>query len=274
MSQPVNKSVQKSATSEWVETFTVVAEALLIAIVLRSFLYQPFSIPTASMQQTLMIGDYFVANKFVWGYGKHSFSLGRYGDFSALDFEMPISNRILGRDPNRGDVAVFRPVPQNIEYIKRIVGLPGDTIETRRGFLYINGMMVEREEVGKALDTDSSGQTVEVTVYREIFPEGTTHIIQEISDNEPLDNKGPYVVPAGHYFMMGDNRDRSADSRVLESVGYVPAVNLIAKAEARFFSIKDNIPPWQIWQWPANVRWDRMFQGVNSTTPYGDVETP
>lgn len=263
MSQPADKSINKSATNEWWETFVVIVEALLIAIVLRSFLYQPFSIPTASMQQTMMIGDYFVANKFVWGYGKHSFSLGRYGNFTLLDFELPIANRILGRDPNRGDIAVFRPVPQNIEYIKRIVGLPGDTIQVREGRLYINGTMVEREEIAKAKDTDSNGQTVDVTVYRETFPEGTTHIIQEISDNAGLDNTSEYVVPAGHYFMMGDNRDRSADSRVLSQVGYVPAVNLIAKAEARFFSIKDNIPPWQLWQWPANVRWDRMFQGVD-----------
>ncbi|KKC39635.1 signal peptidase [Devosia epidermidihirudinis] len=274
MSQSVKKSAKKSAANEWVETIVVVVEALLIAIVLRSFLYQPFSIPTASMQQTLMIGDYFVANKFVWGYGKHSFSLGRYGDFSALDFELPISNRIFGRDPNRGDIAVFRPVPQNIEYIKRIVGLPGDRIQMKAGRLYINDVMVEREELGKAQDTDSENRTVEVTVYRETFPEGTTHIIQEISDDQPLDNTAEYVVPAGHYFMMGDNRDRSADSRVLSQVGYVPAVNLIAKAEARFFSIKDNLPPWQIWQWPANVRWDRMFQGVDSNVPYHTTTTP
>ena len=263
MSQPVDKPAHKSATSEWLETIIVVVEALLIAIVLRSFLYQPFSIPTASMQQTLMIGDYFIANKFVWGYGKHSFSLGRYGDFTALDFELPIANRILGRDPNRGDIAVFRPVPQDVEYIKRIVGLPGDRIQMREGRLYINDAMVEREAIGTATDTDSSAQSVEVTVYRETFPEGTTHTIQEISDTGPLDNTQVYVVPAGHYFMMGDNRDRSADSRVLSQVGYVPAVNLIAKAEARFFSIKDNLPPWQIWQWPANVRWDRMFQTID-----------
>ena len=263
MSQPADKPAHKSATSEWVETIVVVVEALLIAIVLRSFLYQPFSIPTASMQQTLMIGDYFVANKFVWGYGKHSFSLGRYGDFTALDFELPIANRILGRDPNRGDIAVFRPVPQNVEYIKRIVGMPGDRIQMREGRLYINDVMVEREEIGTTIDTDSSAQSVEVTVYRETFPDGSTHTIQEISDTSPLDNTPVYVVPAGHYFMMGDNRDRSADSRVLSQVGYVPAVNLIAKAEARFFSIKDNLPPWQIWQWPANVRWDRMFQTID-----------
>jgi signal peptidase I len=274
MSQPMSKAVKKSGRGELVDTIVVVVEALLIAVLFRTFLYQPFSIPTASMQSTLMIGDYFVANKFVWGYGKHSFSLGRYGDFALLDFELPISNRILGRDPNRGDIAVFRPVPQNMEYIKRIVGLPGDRIQMIEGRLYINGTMIEREEVGKALDTDSNGDAREVTVYRETFPEGTTHLIQEISDNAPLDNTPEYVVPAGHFFMMGDNRDRSADSRVLSQVGYVPAVNLIAKAEARFFSIRDNIAPWQIWQWPANVRWDRMFQSVYGNPPYDTTPSP
>ena len=263
MSQPAGKIAKKAETNEWWDTIVVVVEALLIAIVLRSFLYQPFSIPTASMQQTLMIGDYFVANKFVWGYGKHSFSLGRYGSFTLLDFELPINNRILGRDPNRGDIAVFRPVPQNMEYIKRIVGLPGDRVQMREGRLYINGTMIERQAIGTAQDTDSEGDSREVTVYQETFPEGTVHTIQEISDNGPLDNTQEYVVPAGHYFMMGDNRDRSADSRVLSSVGFVPAVNLIAKAEARFFSIKDNLPPGQLWQWPANVRRDRMFQQID-----------
>ena len=154
------------------------------------------------------------------------------------------------------------------------MGLPGDRIQMQDGRLYINGTMVEREEVGKAIDTDSNGDSREVTVYRETFPEGTAHIIQEIGDNLSLDNTPEYLVPAGHYFMMGDNRDRSADSRVLSQVGYVPAVNLIAKAEAIFFSIQDNIPPWQIWQWPANVRWNRMFHSVYTDQPDTNLAAP
>src|SRR5690606_16861199 len=150
-----DKPAKKSAANEWMETLIVIVEALAIAIFLRFFLYQPFSIPTASMQQTLMIGDYFVANKYVWGYGKHSFSLGRYGNFALLDLALPISSRLTGREPTRGHIAVFRPLPRTMECIKRIVGLPGDTLQMRHGRLYINGTMVEREEVGRALDTDS-----------------------------------------------------------------------------------------------------------------------
>ncbi len=237
------KAVKKSAGRELFDTVVVIVEALIIALVFRTFLYQPFSIPTASMQSTMMIGDYFVASKFTWGYGPYSFP-----------FPIPgLNQRIFGRDPNRGDVAVFRPVPQQEDYIKRVIGLPGDTIEMREGRLYINGTMVEREEIGRGVDRNDSGQEVPVILYRETLPpsvaggEPVTHVIQEISDNAPLDNAGPFVVPAGHFFMMGDNRDRSADSRVLSAVGYVPAANLIGKAEATFFSITDNIAPLKIW---------------------------
>lgn len=239
--------------SELRETIVVIIEALVIALVFRTFFYQPFSIPTASMQSTLMIGDYLLANKFVWGYGQYSFPLGI----------VPLNGaRLLGREPNRGDIAVFRPVPQRDPYIKRIVGMPGERIQMIDGILHINGTAVKREQVGITFDKDSTGFEVPVTVYRETFPEGTSHTIQEISDNSPLDNTQEFVVPSGHYFMMGDNRDRSADSRVRSVVGYVPAGNLIGKAEVRFFSIADNIPPWQLWQWPANVRWDRMLESV------------
>ncbi|WP_423068355.1 signal peptidase I [Devosia sp. CN2-171] len=254
MSQTVSKAEIKAGKkkNELLETIIVIVEALIIALIFRSFLYQPFSIPTASMQQTLMIGDYFLANKWAWGFGKYSFPIA-----------IPFNGRILGNAPNRGDVAVFRNEITNEDYIKRVIGLPGDTIQMREGRLYINGTIVEREKTGMAKDTDSYMTTVDVTVYTETLPNGVKHTIQEISDDESLDNTPEYVVPAGHYFMMGDNRDRSADSRVLSQVGYVPLDNFIGKAEARFFSIKNNLPPWQLWEWPANVRWDRMFQSVN-----------
>lgn len=246
------------------ETVNVIFQALILALVIRTLLFQPFSIPSGSMRPTLLEGDYLFVTKWAYGYSRYSLP------FSPNLF----SGRIFGSAPERGDVVVFKfPPNPSLDYIKRVIGLPGDRIQMREGRLYINDVMAEREEIGRKLDTDSNGDTREVTVYRETFPEGTTHIIQEIGDNLSLDNTPEYQVPAGHYFMMGDNRDRSADSRVLSQVGYVPAVNLIAKAEARFFSIRDNLPPWQIWQWPANVRWDRMFQSVYGDTPY-DTEAP
>ena len=246
------KAGKKAKRSEAVETVIVIVEALLIAMVFRTFLYQPFSIPTGSMQSTLMIGDYFIANKFAWGFGRYSFPV-----------PLPLGDRILTfSQPQQGDVAVFFNGPTGQDYVKRVIGLPGDRIQMKQGRLYINGEMLPREEITTGVDTDSTSSTVPVTLYYETLPNGVVHTIQEISDDQPLDDTAEYLVPPGHYFMMGDNRDRSADSRVLRQVGYVPATNLIGKGEARFFSIKDNIPPWQLWQWPANVRWDRMFESV------------
>ncbi len=246
------KAKDKEKPSELRETIVVIIEALVIALIFRSFFYQPFSIPTASLQPTMMIGDYFVASKFTWGYGRYSFPFG----------VVPINGRIMGREPNRGDIAVFRPVPQKDDYVKRIIGLPGDTIQMKEGRLFINEVMVERKLIERSTDKDSFGTVLPVLVYEETLPNGLTHLIHEISDDSPLDNTSEYLVPDGHYFMMGDNRDRSQDSRILSAVGYVPAGNLIGKAEARFFSIEDNAPPWQIWQWPAKLRLDRMFQSV------------
>jgi signal peptidase I len=133
----------------------------------------------------------------------------------------------------------------------------------REGLLYINGEPVKRQRIEDFVNQDNGG--IASPQYIETLPGGVSHrVIETRGDQGDLDNTPIFVVPEGHYFMMGDNRDRSADSRVLRQVGYVPATNLIGKGEARFFSIKDNIPPWQLWQWPANVRWDRMFQSVYS----------
>lgn len=237
--------------NEALETIIVVVEALIIALVFRTFVYQPFSIPTASMQSTMMIGDYFAASKWTWGFGRYSFPI-----------DLGFSGRLLGfATPARGDIAVFRNQTGD-DYIKRVIGLPGDHIQMRLGRLYINNTLVPREEIGKGTDTNDSGSSVPVTLYKETLPNGVTHTIQEISDDQQLDDTGEYVVPAGHYFMMGDNRDRSADSRVLQQVGYVPLDAFIGKAEFRFFSIKNNVAPWKLWEWPANVQWGRMFQSV------------
>ena len=243
---------KKSGKGELRETVVVVVQALLIALVFRTFAFEPFSIPTASMQSNLLIGDYILASKYTYGYSRYSLPYS----------EVPWKGRILGNAPERGDMAVFRPVPQSENYVKRVIGLPGDQIQMIEGRLHINGEQLAREEVGTREDRDSSGTNIPVTVYRETMPNGVSYEIQEVSDTTQFDNTTVYTVPSGHYFMMGDNRDRSLDSRALSSVGYVPFENFVGKAEWRFFSINDNIPPWQIWQWPGNVRWDRMFKSV------------
>jgi signal peptidase I len=161
MSQSMSKAEAKAGKkkNELLETIIVIIEALAIALIFRTFLYQPFSIPTASMQQTLMIGDYFVANKWVWGFGKYSFPIA-----------LPFNGRLFGSEPQRGDVAVFRNEITNEDYIKRVIGMPGDRIQMKAGRLYINGTMVEREQIGTAEDTDSYMTTVPVTVYTETLP--------------------------------------------------------------------------------------------------------
>lgn len=253
MSTPMSDATKKkTGKGEFRETVVVLVQALLIALVFRTFAFEPFSIPTASMQHNLMIGDYILASKYTYGYSRYSLPYS----------EVPLRGRVLGSLPERGDLAVFRPVPQNENYVKRVIGLPGDRIQVLGGILHINGEPVEREPVRQDVDRDSGGITIPVTIYRETLPNGMSYEIQEISDNAQFDNTGEYTVPPGHYFMMGDNRDRSLDSRALNQVGYVPLENFVGKAEWRFFSIQDNIPPWQIWRWPGNIRLDRMFTSV------------
>jgi signal peptidase I len=232
-----------------VEGGRVVFHALLIALVIRTLLFQPFNIPSGSMKATLLIGDYLFVSKYSYGYSHYS-----------LPLSPPLfSGRIFGSMPERGDVVVFRlPKDDTTDYIKRVIGLPGDRIKMVDGLLYINGTPIKRERVSDFID-DENGTPERVRRWQETLPNGVSYETLDLQDNGFLDNTQEYVVPPGHYFMMGDNRDNSTDSRVLAAVGYVPFENLIGKAQIIFFSIGDGEPAWHIWSWPWSVRWSRLF---------------
>ena len=199
------------------ETVRVVINALIIALVIRTLLFQPFNIPSESMKATLLVGDYLFVSKYSYGYTHYSLP------FSPRLF----SGRIFGSALKRGDVVVFRlPRDDSVDYIKRVVGLPGDKIQMIDGVLNINGTPVKRERVEDYV-SDEDGVAQRVKQYRETLPNGVSYVTMDLTDNGFLDNTQVYTVPPDHYFMMGDNRDNSTDSRVLSQVGYVPFENLV-----------------------------------------------
>lgn len=240
-----------SAAGGLVETVRTILIAFLIAIAVRTFLYEPFNIPSGSMMPTLLKGDYLFVSKLSYGYSRFSFP------FSAGPFD----GRILQDEPERGDVAVFRnPNDASIDYIKRIVGLPGDSIQVIGGVLHINGEAVNRRRVEDYVTPE--GQVV--AQYVETLPNGRRHrILEARGDAAFLDNTPLFTVPAGHYFGMGDNRDQSQDSRMLSVVGYIPAENLIGRADVLFWSVEDQVVLWKPWTWPTGVRYGRLFNGVD-----------
>ena len=248
----VKKSAEKaSAASSLYETVVVVIQAVLIALVFRALLYHPFSIPSGSMMSTLLVGDYLFVSKFSYGYGRYSF----IGDWSFID------GRIWAGQPERGDIVVFRPETQpDTDFIKRVVGLPGDRVRMLDGVLYINGQPVPRELVGEFSGFDQHKRPVKGRQYRETLPNGVSYMTLDVDENSAGDNTRQYNVPEGHYFVMGDNRDNSSDSRF--EVSYVPEDNLIGRAEVTFFSVEEGSAAWQFWKWPWTLRPDRFFVGL------------
>ncbi|MBV9685762.1 MAG: signal peptidase I [Alphaproteobacteria bacterium] len=245
---------RKKAGGGILDTVKTVVYAVLIALVVRTVAYEPFNIPSGSMVPTLLVGDYLFVSKFSYGYSRFSLPLG-----------LPLfSGRIFFHSPERGDVVVFKlPTDNSTDYIKRVIGLPGDHIQMKNGILFINGQPVPRRRIEDYLYQEGPGAVIPLAQYIESLPNGVQHRIIEMSDNGPLDNTQEYVVPPGDYFMMGDNRDNSQDSRVLSAVGYVPAQNLIGRAEFIFFSTDGSARLWEIWKWPFAIRYSRLFRGVS-----------
>ena len=257
----------------WGETVRTVVYAVLIAVVVRTFAIEPFNIPSGSMIPTLLIGDYLFVSKYSYGYSKHSFP------FSMGFFP----GRVLGHPPERGDVAVFKyPGDQGqgfnrTDYIKRIVGMPGDRIQVTKGVLHINGTAVERQRLGEYVK-GSNGHYQKGTLYRETLPNGRSYTVLEYTDDGMADNTPEFLVPANSYFVMGDNRDDSLDSRtqlqIRDGMGvirlrdelgwYVPAENLVGRAEFIFFSHDPSAAGWlEPWKWPQAIRWNRFFKGIH-----------
>jgi signal peptidase I len=235
------------------ETIRTVVWAVLIAVAVRTVAFEPFNIPSGSMIPTLLVGDYLFVSKYSYGYSRHS-----------LPFSLPlIPGRILMSTPDRGDVAVFKlPSDNSTDYIKRIIGLPGDKIQVRQGRLFINGEMVKRERIEDFVVISENGYITRTRQYMETLPNGRRHRILELSDRGQLDNTQIYTVPKGHFFAMGDNRDNSLDSRVLGGVGFVPMENLVGRAEVLFFSHNGSASWWQLWRWPGAIRFRRFFMAL------------
>jgi len=236
----------RNSAGSAMETVRTIVYAVLIAIIVRTFAYEPFNIPSGSMKPTLLVGDYLFVSKLAYGYSRYSFPFGW----------PPFAGRIWSSPVQRGDVVVFKhPPKQDEDYIKRIIGLPGDRIQVKNGILNINGQPVQRESIGEWVDEDGT----RYQQYIETLPNGVKHRIIESTDQGQYDNTDEVTVQPGHYFAMGDNRDHSSDSR---DWGQVPEDNLVGRASFIFYSTAGG-PLWQVWQSLPDTRIDRLFSGVH-----------
>lgn len=244
---------EKKDKYSWDETIRTVLIAFVLALAFRSLAFEPFHIPSASMKSNLLIGDYLFVSKYTYGYSRYSFPFG-----------LPLfKGRIMELDePQRGDVVVFRePANPRIDFIKRIIGMPGDRIQMKDGILYINGEAVKRKPIEDFTDIDAHGSAKSVAHFAETLPEGKVIGVLKQYRFGPADNTPVYHVPPKHYFMMGDNRDMSHDSR-FPDLGYVPEENLVGRAEIIFFST-DGSAEWpNPLSWFSAMRLNRFFKRI------------
>jgi len=256
-----SQPIQKKKDNSWDETIRTVLIAVLLAVMFRSFAFEPFHIPSGSMKSTLLVGDYLFVSKYAYGYSRYSFPFG-----------LPLfEGRVFEHEhPKRGDIVVFRePADTRIDFIKRVIGLPGDSIQVKDGLLYINGEPVQRQHIDDFTDDENKNNVRTIAQFKETLPGGKTitilkqypHLMMPLDSFDPIytvDDTPVFVVPAGHYFMMGDNRDNSHDSR-FPDLRYVPEENIVGRAEIIFFSTNGMAH----WDNPASwfeaMRFDRFF---------------
>ena len=225
--------------------------ALLIAVLIRSLLFQPFYIPSSSMEPTLLVGDRIFVSKYTYGYSKHSFP-----------FSPNISNeRFFSKEPKRGDLVVFKtPADNRTDYIKRLIGLPGDTIQFIEGELFINDEKIERNKIENKKNIRCGNFLLETNTYIETLPNGLQHLVT-YKKKGSLQNSKKFKVPVNHFFLLGDNRDCSKDSRYLDSVGYVNILNLVGEAKIIFFSNDTNISSLlKFWNINKSFRFERFLE--------------
>ena len=241
----------KNSSLDWFKSnFLSLFYAILIAIIIRTFFFQAFFIPSSSMEPTLLVGDRIFVSKFSYGYSKHSFP-----------FSLPLINeRVLFSEPERGDIIVFK-TPENlrIDYIKRLVGLPGDKIQMIDGILHINDIPIKRKKIRSETKLINNGQIRNVLVYEETLPNNISYETFDMG-NTRADNTSEIFIPEDSYFFMGDNRDNSKDSRF---VGSVPKNNLVGKAQIIFFATEGGSTILEFWRWPFDIQIDRLFKMIN-----------